>query len=130
MRRRMMSALLAASALLITAYLSKSSATLPGFLIPAVSIMTYFFPSLSNLISTESRVVPDIGETMTRSCPMILLAREDLPTLGLPNRAKVRAPSYVSTGFLGSFLMMSSSKSPKPKPCSEETAYGLSKPSL
>jgi hypothetical protein len=58
---------------------------------PAVSIKIYFerTPSVStsNGTSTESRVVPGMGETMTRSELVSALMMEDLPTFGRPTMA-------------------------------------------
>ena len=58
------------------------------FLIPAVSIKIYFCRrpsvSISKGTSIESRVVPGIELTITRSDFVSALMIEDLPTLGLP----------------------------------------------
>ena len=47
----------------------------------------YSVPSCMTLSSTESRVVPAMGETMARSSPVSALSSVDLPTLGRPMMA-------------------------------------------
>ena len=73
-----------ANKLLITLYFSIFSFTLLFFLIPAVSINTYFPNSFSNSESVASLVVPAMSLTITLFSPNILFTNEDLPTFGLP----------------------------------------------
>jgi hypothetical protein len=67
------------------------SFTLRALRMPAVSIKIYFCrtPSVSTSkgTSTESRVVPGMGLTMTRSDLVRALIMEDLPTFGRPTIA-------------------------------------------
>ena len=67
---------------------------------PAVSMRTYCCgrPSVStaNGTSTESRVVPGMGLTMTRSDCVSALMSDDLPTLGRPTMASFNGWSVAS----------------------------------
>jgi hypothetical protein len=65
---------------------------------PAVSISNIFLrtPSVStsNGTSTASRVVPGIGETMTRSDLVSALMMDDLPTFGRPTMASFKGSFF------------------------------------
>ena len=82
---------------------------------PAVSIRTYSFPLYLTCVSTASRVVPAISDTITLFSPISLLIIEDLPTLGLPTMATFGLSSSSSVYKLSSkWEITSSSISPKP----------------
>ena len=67
-----------------TLYFSIASSILLFLLIPAVSINTNLPLSFSTTVSTASRVVPAMSETITLSSPAILFTREDFPAFGFP----------------------------------------------
>ena len=77
--------------------------------------------SYSRPVSTESRVVPGIGETITRSSPTRRFTSEDLPTFGRPTIA-IRVSLRFSTWASGVVRISSaaSSISAMPLPCSAE----------
>ena len=76
---------------------STESSTRRVFLMPAVSMRTYFCrtPSVSTSKGTSmaSRVVPGTGLTMTRSDCVSALMIEDLPTFGRPTMASFKTGS-------------------------------------
>ena len=78
------------------AQLLRHRLVLPLRRMPAVSMKTYSVPSRVTVSSTASRVVPAIGETMARSCPVSAFSRVDLPTFGRPMMA-----TLMSSGFGG-----------------------------
>ena len=87
-----------------TLYFSVVSYTLPRLRIPAVSITTYFCPSLVNSVSIASRVVPAISLTITRSSPRSAFVNEDFPTFGRPIKQNfVTSSSYSIPFFSGMF---------------------------
>ena len=85
---------------------STESSMLRVLRMPAVSTSTYFSrpPSVStsNGTSTESRVVPGIGLTMTRSDFVSALMMDDLPTFGRPTIANRNGPFLRRTGAASS----------------------------
>ena len=78
----------------------------------------------------ESRVVPGISDTMTRSAPTSAFTREDFPTFGRPTIAigsgSVRVSGSRSGGRASSIASRSSSA---PVPWSAETPMTFGKPS-
>src|SRR5664279_3701102 len=67
-----------------TLIFSAMSRVLPLRRMPAVSMKIYSVPWCITAWSTESRVVPAMGETMARSVPTSALSSVDLPTFGRP----------------------------------------------
>src|ERR1035437_7360188 len=67
-----------------TLIFSAMSRVLPLRRMPAVSMKIYSVPWCITAWSTESRVVPAMGETIARSVPTSALSRVDLPTFGRP----------------------------------------------
>src|ERR1019366_8789852 len=67
-----------------TLIFSAISRVLPLRRMPAVSMKIYSVPWCITAWSTESRVVPAMGETIARSVPTSALSRVDLPTFGRP----------------------------------------------
>ena len=115
---------------LSTEYFSILSSILPLFLIPAVSIATYFFLLYVNLVSTASLVVPAIGDTITFSSFNSAFTRLLFPTFGLPIRQNFISSSMVSSSFdSGKSLIIVSSNSFRPIECSPLTPSTSSKPS-
>ena len=84
---------------------------------PAVSTKMYLPCAFSTGVSTASRVVPGMSDTMTRSCPVMRLISELLPAFGLPMTATRTTPSSggVSSGS-GNSSSTASSTSPQPVP--------------
>ena len=69
------------------------------------------------IVSIESRVVPGVSDTITRSWPRIAFRSDDLPTFGRPRIATRIASSGVSSRPVpGSASTMSSSRSPDAVP--------------
>ena len=114
---------------------SIASNTFPRRRRPAVSTRIYGLPLRSKGTSIASRVVPGISNAITRSSPINLLIRVDLPTLGRPTTA-------IFIGRLGSFSCSSGSgsgmpneskassiKPRTPSPCADEIGNGSPKPS-
>ena len=101
------------------------------FLIPAVSINTYFPNSFSNSESIASLVVPAILLTITLFSPKILFIKLDFPTLGLPITATfITSVSSSSSLFGGKLSHIASSTSPIPIAFTEDTLYGSPSPKL
>ena len=127
--RRHTSHLSIAATARITLYLSMSSFTFDFLRIPAVSIKIYFFPSFSNGVSMESRVVPAIGETITLFSPSRQLMSEDFPTFGLPITAIFVTSSSSSYASSGKLSTISSRTSPKLSMFAAEIGIGSPRPS-
>ena len=101
------------------------------FLIPAVSIKTYFPNSFWNSESIASLVVPAISLTIILFSPRILFINDDFPTLGLPIRATFIASSSSSlSSFSGSASQILSKTSPIPIALTDETLCGSPSPKL
>ena len=125
------SALSIASIVLITLNFSILSSTLLFFLIPAVSIKTYFPNSFSNSESIASLVVPAILLTITLFSPSILFTNEDFPTFGFPIIATFVIPVSSSLwSFSGKDSYIASNKSPIPFAFAADIAYGSPNPKL
>ena len=87
--------------------------------------------SFSAKVSIESLVVPATLETIHLFSPVILFISDDLPTFGLPITATFITAFCPSSGISsGKFFKTSSSKSPVPWPCTEETIIGSPNPKL
>ena len=108
------------------------SQTLPFLRIPAVSIIVYSLPSaVLNLVSTASRVVPSIFDTITRSSFNIEFTKLDLPTLGRPIKLNlIESSSSVSLESSGNISTILSNKSPIPVPCEPDIGIGSPKPKV
>src|SRR5207247_2191543 len=65
---------------------------------PAVSTRTNVLSPRWSTVSIESRVVPGISETITRSWPSSLFTRLDLPTFGRPRIATRLVSSLARVG--------------------------------
>ena len=61
----------------------------------------YSVPSRMTVSSTASRVVPAMGETMARSCPVSAFSSVDLPTLGRPMMATLMAGASSARRLVG-----------------------------
>ena len=97
-----------------TLYRSTGKSILPLRRIPAVSMRMNSFPLYVQCVSMESRVVPGILLTMTRSCPRSALVRDDFPTFGRPTSATWMASSLSSsTGTFLIYFSTSSRRSPR-----------------
>ncbi len=90
--------------------ISTSSSTFAFFRRPAVSVTTNVSPSETNVQSIESRVVPGMSETTTRSSPSRRFSRVDFPAFGRPRIAKRigRLASPASFPLSGRMAMISS----------------------
>src|SRR5439155_673381 len=79
-----------------------------------------------SVVSTASRVVPGASCTSTRSAPTIAFTSDDLPTFGRPTTATSTGAPGRGGGVETSGILArsSSSSSPTPRPCSEETGTG------
>ncbi len=80
-------------------------------------------------VSIESRVVPAIGVTITRSSPSSRLSSDDLPTFGRPISASRVASSASALPVPGSRSTIRSSRSPVPRPWVADTGIGSPSPS-
>ena len=79
-----------------------------------------------------SRVVPATSDTMERSPEVILFVSDDLPAFGRPMMATLTEGSSSSswgTSSSCSLATTSSSKSPVPWPCIDDTGHGSPSPS-
>ena len=113
-----------------TEYFSIFSYIFPFFLIPAVSIATYFFLLYVNSVSIASLVVPAIGDTITFSSLISAFTRLLLPTFGLPIKQNFILSSVSSSSMItGKSFTSVSSKSDSPIECSPLTPSTYSKPS-
>ena len=83
---------------------SAISFVLPLRRMPAVSTKTYSVPPRITLSSTASRVVPAIGDTIARSCPVSAFSSVDLPTFGRPMIATLIALGLRRLPLLGRAL--------------------------
>ncbi len=92
-------------------------------------------------MSTESRVVPAMFETMVRSSLRMALTSDDLPAFGFPTMAILRpvlatcssASAFVSARLAAMGWMMSSifeMSSLNPRPCSADTGVPAPNPIL
>ena len=98
---------------------------------PAVSMKVKVPCGFSMVISTASRVVPAMSETMHRFSPATRFTKEDLPTLGLPMTATLMtSPSGSSSSPWGRLSSTRSSRSPVPWPWTEDTITGSPRPRL
>ena len=76
------------------------------------------------LVSIESRVVPATSETMACSFLIMLLSRDDFPTLGIPT-IDIEKDSFVSTALEESDSSNKISRtSPTPEPLRAEIPIG------
>ena len=111
---------------------SIASNTLPRLRKPAVSIITYGLPLRVNGTSIASRVVPGISKAMTRSSPIKVLMKVDLPTFGLPTTAIRIGLSVLSSSSGSSGIPKASNASSimarTPSPCAEDMAIGSPRP--
>ena len=95
---------------------------------PAVSTSVNVPAGVFHSVSMASMVVPARGSTRTRSSRSSMFTIEDLPTLGRPTMATRVPGAGGSLARLGRSATTSSSRSPMPKPFSEETGSGSPSP--
>src|SRR5450830_1473694 len=109
---------------------SAESVVLPLRRIPAVSTKRYSRPPRDRRTSIESRVVPAISDTITRSAPTSAFTSDDFPTFGRPTIAIGSGSVRVSGSRSdGSTVSIASSSSSAPVPWSAETPMTFGKPS-
>ena len=76
----------------------------------------------------ESRVVPAMGDTMTRFSPNKALIKEDFPTLGFPTTAIWVASTSGLSSSEGNFATIKSNKSPRFNMFTEDMGMGSPNP--